>query len=95
MVIQSFQDERAQAIFEGRSPGKGFPADLIRPAKRKLEMLNAAVELNELRFPPGNRLEPLSGDRHGQHSIRVNDQFRLVFVWTPAGPTDVAFVDYH
>ena len=46
-------------------------------------------------FPPGNRLEPLSGDRHGQHSIRVNDQFRLVFVWTPAGPTDVAFVDYH
>ena len=95
MAIQSFQDERAQAIFEGRSPGKGFPADLIRPAQRKLEMLNAAVELNELRFPPGNRLEPLSGDRHGQHSIRVNDQFRLVFVWTPAGPTDVAFVDYH
>ena len=95
MAIQSFQDARAQAIFEGRSPGKGFPADLIRSAKRKLEMLNAAVELNELRFPPGNRLELLSGDRRGQHSIRVNDQFRLVFFWTTAGPTEVAFVDYH
>ena len=58
-------------------------------------MLNAAVELNELRYPPGNRLEPLAGDRRGQHSIRVNDQFRLVFIWTSAGPIDVAFVDYH
>ncbi len=95
MAIQGFQDGRARAIFDGRSPGKGFPADLIRPAKRKLEMLNAAVELNELRFPPGNRLEPLAGDRRGQHSIRVNDQFRLVFTWTSAGPIDVAFVDYH
>lgn len=95
MAIHSFRDERAQAIFEGRMPGKGFPADLIRAAKRKLEMLNAAVDVNELRFPPGNRLEALSGDRRGQYSIRVNDQFRLVFVWTPAGPADVAFVDYH
>ena len=95
MAIQDFQDERARAIFEGRSPGKRFPSDLVRSAKRKLEMLNAAVELNELRFPPGNRLEPLTGDRRGQHSIRVNDQFRLVFIWTSAGPTDVAFVDYH
>ena len=95
MAIQDFQDERARAIFEGRSPGKRFPSDLIRSAKRKLEMLNAAVELSDLRFPPGNRLEPLSGDRRGQHSIRVNDQFRQVFIWTSAGPTDVAFVDYH
>ena len=95
MAIQSFQDERARAIFEGRSPGKRFPSDLIRSAKRKLEMLNAAVKLNELRFPPGNRLEPLTGDSRGQHSIRVNDQFRLIFIWTSAGPTSVAFVDYH
>ena len=95
MAIQNFRDDRAQAVFEGRSPGKGFPADLIRPAKRKLEMLNAAVDVNELRFPPGNRLEALAGDRKGQYSIRVNDQFRLVFVWTTFGPTDVAFVDYH
>jgi proteic killer suppression protein len=58
-------------------------------------MLHAAVVLNDLRFPPGNRLEALAGDRAGQHAIRVNDQFRLVFVWTDAGPTDVIFVDYH
>lgn len=58
-------------------------------------MLEAAVVLNDLRTPPGNRLEALSGDRKGQHSIRVNDQFRLVFVWTEAGPADVEFVDYH
>ncbi len=95
MAIQSFQDERARAVFDGRSPGKGFPTDLLRSAKRKLEMLNAAVELGDLRYPPGNRLEPLVGDRRGQHSIRVNDQFRLVFIWTAAGPADVAFVDYH
>ncbi len=95
MAIQSFRDERAAAIFAGNSPGKGFPADLLRPAKRKLEMLHAAVLLEDLRAPPGNRLEALVGDRAGQHSIRVNDQFRLVFVWTPAGPTDVEFVDYH
>jgi proteic killer suppression protein len=81
MAIQSFRDERARAIFDGRSPGKGFPADL--------------VVLNDLRFPPGNRLEALAGDRAGQHAIRVNDQFRLVFAWTDAGPADVIFVDYH
>lgn len=75
--------------------GKGFPSDLLRPAKRKLEMLQAAAVLDDLRIPPGNRLEALSGDRAGQHSIRVNDQFRLVFRWTEAGPADVEFVDYH
>ncbi|MFY8209766.1 MAG: type II toxin-antitoxin system RelE/ParE family toxin [Caulobacter sp.] len=95
MAIQSFKDPRAKAILAGLSPGKGFPSDLIRVAKRKLEMLEAAVVLNDLRTPPGNRLEALSGDRKGQHSIRVNDQFRLVFVWTEAGPADVEFVDYH
>lgn len=95
MAIQNFRDERARAIFEGRSPGKDFPADLIRPAKRKLEMLNAAVEVGELRFPPGNRLEALSGDRKGQYSVRVNGQFQVVFRWTSSGPTEVEFVDYH
>jgi len=95
LAIQSFKDERAEAILAGRHPGKGFPADLLRVAKRKLEMLDAAPVLKDLRFPPGNRLEALSGDRQGQHSIRVNDQFRLVFVWTNAGPADVEFVDYH
>jgi len=95
MAIQSFRDARAKAILDGITPGKGFPSDLLRPAKRKLEMLQAATVLNDLRTPPGNRLEPLSGDRTGQHSIRVNDQFRLVFRWTDAGPMDVEFVDYH
>ena len=95
MAIQSFKDGRARAIFDGINPGKGFPSDLLRPAKRKLEILQAATVLDDLRVPPGNRLELLSGDRAGQHSIRVNDQFRLVFRWTEAGPADVEFVDYH
>lgn len=95
MAIQSFKDERAKAIFAGLNPGKGFPSDLVRVAKRKLAMLRDAATLNDLRFPPGNRLEALSGDRQGQHSIRVNDQFRLVFVWTDRGPAEVQFVDYH
>jgi proteic killer suppression protein len=64
-------------------------------AKRKLQMLDAAAVLIDLRFPPGNGLEALSGDRQGQHWIRVNDQFRLVFVWTDAGRAEVEFVDYH
>ncbi len=64
-------------------------------ARRKLVQLNAAATLDFLRAPPGNRLEALSGDRAGQHSIRVNDQFRVCFVWTAQGPKDVEIVDYH
>ena len=64
-------------------------------AMRKLAMLNQAGRLADLRVPPGNRLEPLEGDRAGQHSIRVNDQFRICFRWTDAGPEDVEIVDYH
>jgi proteic killer suppression protein len=95
MAIQSFKDQRAKAILDGINPGKGFPSDLLRPARRKLRMLQAATVPDDLRIPPGNRLEALSGDRAGQYSIRVNDQFRLVFRWTDAGPADVEFVDYH
>lgn len=95
MAIHSFKDVRAKAILDGVHPGKGFPSDLLRVAKRKLTMLQNATALNDLRFPPGNRLEALSGDRQGQHSIRVNDQFRLVFTWTENGPENVEFVDYH
>jgi len=62
---------------------------------RKLAMLNRAEKLDDLRVPPGNRLERLKGDRAGQHSIRVNDQYRVCFVWTPEGPKDVEIVDYH
>ena len=69
--------------------------ELQRVALRKLMMLNAAVVLNDLRAPPGNHLELLRGGRAGQHSIRINDQWRVCFVWTAAGPEDVEIVDYH
>jgi proteic killer suppression protein len=93
-VIKSFRDERTRAAFDGIAL-KGFPADLLAITRRKLGYLNAAASLNDLRAPPGNRLEALKGDRRGQHSIRVNDQWRVCFVWTPDGPKDVEFVDYH
>ena len=95
MSIQNFRDERCEAIFNGVSPGRRFPTDLVRVTRRKLEMLDAAIVLTDLRAPPANRLEQLTGDRAGQHSIRVNDQFRICFRWTPLGPADVEFVDYH
>ena len=93
-MIQSFKDERTRAAFEGVA-SKGFPADLLAVTRRKLGYLNAAATLNDLRAPPGNRLEALRGDRHGQYSIRVNDQWRICFVWTVEGPKEVEFVDYH
>jgi proteic killer suppression protein len=74
---------------------KGFPADIFPVARRKLGMLNAAPSLDGLRIPPANRLEALKGDRKGQHSIRINDQWRICFRWTSAGPEDVEIVDYH
>lgn len=93
-MIRSFRDRTTEVVFAGESP-KGFPADLVGVARRKLRYLNAATNLDDLRSPPGNRLEALAGDRKGQHSIRVNDQFRICFVWTKEGPTDVEIVDYH
>ena len=94
IVIRSFRDRRTEAVFDGEQP-KGFPSDLIKVARRKLRYLNAAADLGDLRSPPGNRLEALAGDRKGQHSIRINDQFRICFVWTNRGPADVEIVDYH
>jgi proteic killer suppression protein len=93
-VIRSFKSRVTGAVYNGESP-KGFPADLVKVARRKLAYLDAAVDLNDLRSPPGNRLEALTGDRDGQHSIRVNDQFRVCFVWTNEGPKDVEITDYH
>jgi toxin HigB-1 len=93
-VIKSFRDKITQAVFKGESP-KGFPADLVKVARRKLRYLNAAGDLGDLRSPPGNRLEALAGDRRGQHSIRINNQFRVCFVWTVEGPAEVEIVDYH
>jgi proteic killer suppression protein len=93
-MIKGFKDRVTEAVSQGESP-KGFPANLVKVARRKLGYLDAAVDLNDLRAPPGNRLEALSGDRAGQHSIRVNDQYRVCFVWTEQGPKDVGIVDYH
>ncbi|MGA2566868.1 MAG: type II toxin-antitoxin system RelE/ParE family toxin [Pseudolabrys sp.] len=92
-MIKGFQDQATEAVFNGESP-RGFPSDLVKAARRKFGYLDAAVGLRDLRVPPGNRLEALSGDRQGQHSIRVNDQFRICFRWTPEGPTDVEMTDY-
>jgi proteic killer suppression protein len=93
-VIKSFKDAATQAGFNGESP-KGFPSDLLKASRRKLRYLNAAANLSDLRAPPGNRLEALKADRAGQHSIRINDQFRICFVWTPEGPVAVEITDYH
>lgn len=93
-MIRSFRDKATEAVFDGESP-KGFPADLVKVARRKLRYLHAASDLRDLRSPPGNRLESLAGERKGQHSIRINDQFRVCFVWTTEGPAGVEIVDYH
>jgi proteic killer suppression protein len=74
---------------------KTCPKDLWRVAARKLDQLDSVESLEDLRVPPGNRLEALAGDRTGQHSIRINEQYRICFVWISTGPLDVAIVDYH
>ena len=93
-MIVGYRNKETAAIAAGRLP-KRFPADLRRRTIAKLRFLDAAKVLDDLRSPPGNHLEALSGDRRGQHSIRVNRQFRICFVWTDAGPDEVEFVDYH
>jgi proteic killer suppression protein len=93
-VIRNFRDKVTEAVFGGESP-KGFPAGMAKVARRKLRYLHAAASLGDLRSPPGNHLEALVGDRKGQHSIRINDQFRICFVWTNTGPAEVEIVDYH
>ncbi|MGB3186410.1 MAG: type II toxin-antitoxin system RelE/ParE family toxin [Ornithinimicrobium sp.] len=93
-MIQSFRDTATQRLWSLRR-AKGIDPRIERAALRKLVMLDAAETLDDLRVPPGNRLEVLEGDRVGQHSIRINQQWRMCFVWTQAGPEDIEIVDYH
>jgi proteic killer suppression protein len=98
MPIQSFADHTTRHIFNGtstKSTRRRLPSALHAAAARKLDLLNAAAALEDLRIPPGNRLEALRGDRAGQHSIRINQQYRICFEWTPRGPRSVEIVDYH
>ena len=94
MAIKSFRDRRTQAVFDGETP-KGVSTTLARQALRKLRLLDQAHAVRDLRSPPGNRLEALSGDRVGQHSIRVNDQYRICFRWEDSDAHDVELVDDH
>lgn len=93
-MIRNFRGKLSEAVWRGEAP-KGFPADLLRRAQVKLAMLNAAADLVDLRAPPSNRLEALKGDRRGQHSIRINDQWRICFVWRDGRADDVEVADYH
>ncbi len=97
-MIVSFKDTGTEDTFNGehtKAARKTCPESLWRVAVRKLDQLDSVATLNELRVPPGNHLEALTGDRKGQHSIRVNDQYRICFVWTDSGPEQVEIVDYH
>jgi proteic killer suppression protein len=93
-VIQSFADAETEKLYRGLVSRRS-PQNLQRVVHRKLVMVNAAANLEDLRVPPGNRLEALKGDRKGQHSIRVNRHWRVCFRWTESGPADVEIVDYH
>jgi toxin HigB-1 len=96
LAIGSFRDARTKAVFDGEVP-RGISVELARRALRKLRILDQARSLQDVRSPPGNRLEGLRGDRSGQHSIRVNDQYRICFVWDGETATAhaVELVDYH
>jgi len=93
-VIRSFGNKETERLWR-REPVRTIDSRIQRVALRKLRQLGAAESLEDLRVPPGNRLEALKGDRVGQHSIRINDQWRICFVWTAAGPEEVEIVDYH
>jgi proteic killer suppression protein len=93
-MIRSFSDKATEQVFNGKCP-KGFPTGIFKVARRKLEMLNAAVMLEDLKTPPGNKLHPLERERSGQHAISINDQYRICFRWTESGPTNVEITDYH
>ena len=97
-MIVSFRDQGTEDVFDGRDTKKArksCPSDLVRVARRKLDQVNQAAALSDLRVPPSNHLEKLKRDREGQHSIKINDQWRVCFRWTDSGAEDVEIVDYH
>ena len=97
-MIRSFADQGTEDVFNGlntKAARRTCPRDLWSVAGRKLDQLDSVESLEELRIPPGNRLEALVGDRKGQHSIRINERYRICFRWTSEGPLDVEIVDYH
>ena len=97
-MIVSFYDRGTEDVFHGvdsKAARGACPVSLWRIARRKLDQLAHVVELRDLASPPGNRLEVLRGDRAGQHSIRINDQYRVCFLWTDEGPQEVEIADYH
>jgi len=93
-MIKTFADKETLAAFKGL-PVKRFPPDIRIRIRSKLQQLNASALLDDLRIPPGNRLEPLLGDRLGQYSIRINDQWRICFRWFEGNAYDVQIIDYH
>lgn len=97
-MIESFFDRASEDIFNGvnsKAARKCFPERLWKTATRKLDLLDSVESLEELKIPPGNRLEALAGNRKGKYSIRINDQYRICFVWGESGPRDVEVTDYH
>lgn len=97
-MIRNFADQATEDIFNGknsRAARRALPQQLVRVALRKLEQLDSVERLEDLRIPPGNQLEALKGDRAGQHSIRINEQYRICFEWSDSGPEAVEVVDYH
>lgn len=97
-MIQAFRDRATESVFNGKSSKAALrvcPAELWKTGQRKLDQLDSVVILDELRIPPDNHLEALSGDRTGQYSIRINRQYRICFIWTPSGPAEMEIVDYH
>ena len=97
-MIQSYANRATHDVYDGvrsKAASKVCPSNLRAIARRRLDQLNWAAALEDMRAPPGNRLEKLRGNRKGQHSIRINDQFRICFAWTDRGPVDVEIVDYH
>ncbi|MDR6598093.1 type II toxin-antitoxin system RelE/ParE family toxin [Saccharothrix longispora] len=93
-MLRSFANRETERVWQ-RSRSRALDPNVQRVALRKLAILDAAENLEDLRVPPGNRLEKLQGDRAGQHSIRINQQWRICFRWTEAGPENVEIVDYH